>query len=47
MPNTPLPDELKAFLAEPNPSVIATVTEEGEPHSAATCGTSWRTGASS
>jgi PPOX class probable F420-dependent enzyme len=36
MPTSPLPDELKAFLAEPNPSVIATVTEEGEPHSAAT-----------
>ena len=36
MPTTPLPDELKAFLAEANPSVIATVTPEGEPHSAAT-----------
>ena len=31
-----LPDELKAFLAEPNPSVIATLTPKGEPHSAAT-----------
>ena len=36
MPTSPLPDGLKAFLAEPNPSVIATVTPEGEPHSAAT-----------
>jgi hypothetical protein len=36
MPTSPLPDELKAFLAEPNPSVIATVTPEGDPHSAAT-----------
>ena len=36
MPKSPLPDELEAFLAEPNPSVIATVTPEGKPHSAAT-----------
>ena len=36
MPTSPLPDELLAFLAEPNPSVIATLTPEGEPHSAAT-----------
>ncbi len=36
MPTSPLPDELHAFLAEPNPSAIATVTPEGEPHSAAT-----------
>ena len=36
MPTSPLPDELKAFLAEPNPSVIATLTPKGEPHSAAT-----------
>jgi PPOX class probable F420-dependent enzyme len=36
MPTSPLPTELQAFLAEPNPSVIATVTPEGEPHSAAT-----------
>jgi PPOX class probable F420-dependent enzyme len=35
MPTTPLPDELQAFLAEPNPSVIATVTAQGRPHSAA------------
>jgi PPOX class probable F420-dependent enzyme len=36
MPTSPLPDELTAFLAAPNPSVIATVTPQGEPHSAAT-----------
>ena len=36
MPRSSLPDELKAFLAEPNPSVIATLTADGKPHSAAT-----------
>jgi PPOX class probable F420-dependent enzyme len=36
MPTTPLPEQLHAFLAEPNPAVIATVTPKGEPHSAAT-----------
>jgi PPOX class probable F420-dependent enzyme len=36
MPRSPLPDALGAFLAEPNPAVIATVTPSGEPHSAAT-----------
>jgi PPOX class probable F420-dependent enzyme len=36
MPASPLPDELKAFLAEPNPAVIATVAPDGKPHSAAT-----------
>jgi len=36
MPRTPIPDELITFLAAPNPSVIATVTPDGEPHSAAT-----------
>jgi PPOX class probable F420-dependent enzyme len=36
MPTSPLPSELEAFLAQPNPSVIATLTPEGEPHSAAT-----------
>ena len=35
MPTSPLPEELREFLAEPNPSVIATVTPQGEPHSAA------------
>ena len=36
MPTLPLPDELKAFLAQPHPSVVATVTPAGQPHSAAT-----------
>ena len=36
MPTTPIPDAVVAFLSEPNPSVIATVTPKGEPHSAAT-----------
>jgi PPOX class probable F420-dependent enzyme len=36
MPRSPLPPELTVFLAQPNPSVIATLTPEGEPHSAAT-----------
>jgi PPOX class probable F420-dependent enzyme len=36
MPTSPLPEELVAFLAEPNPAVIATLTPKGEPHSAAT-----------
>jgi PPOX class probable F420-dependent enzyme len=36
MPNPPLPPELDAFLAEPNPSVIATLQPDGSPHTAAT-----------
>jgi PPOX class probable F420-dependent enzyme len=36
MPPTPIPQELHGFLAQPNPSVIATLTPQGEPHSAAT-----------
>ena len=32
----PLPDALQSFLAQPNPSVIATLTAGGEPHTAAT-----------
>ena len=36
MPKPPLPPDLVAFLAEPNPSVIATVRPEGSPHTAAT-----------
>ena len=36
MPTTPIPGEVADFLSEPNPSVIATVTPKGEPHSAAT-----------
>jgi PPOX class probable F420-dependent enzyme len=36
MPKPPLPPELDKFLAEPNPSVIATLRPDGSPHTAAT-----------
>ncbi len=36
MPRSPLPDDLVEFLAQPNPSVIATVDPGGSPHTAAT-----------
>jgi PPOX class probable F420-dependent enzyme len=36
MPRPPLPAELEAFLARPNPAVIATVRGSGSPHTAAT-----------
>jgi PPOX class probable F420-dependent enzyme len=36
MPNTPLSPEVEQFLAQPNPSVIATVAADGSPHTAAT-----------
>ena len=36
MPKPPLPPDLVAFLAEPNPSVIATIRRDGSPHTAAT-----------
>ena len=36
MPKPPLPAELEEFLAKPNPSVIATLTPDGSPHSTAT-----------
>jgi PPOX class probable F420-dependent enzyme len=36
MPKPPLPPDLVAFLAEPNPSVIATTRPDGSPHTAAT-----------
>jgi Pyridoxamine 5'-phosphate oxidase len=36
MPEPPLPPDLVAFLAEPNPSVIATIRPDGSPHTAAT-----------
>ena len=36
MPKPPLPDKLVEFLAEPNPSVIATVAPSGSLHTAAT-----------
>jgi PPOX class probable F420-dependent enzyme len=36
MPKPPLPAELDEFLSQPNPSVIATVDADGNPHSTAT-----------
>jgi PPOX class probable F420-dependent enzyme len=36
MPKPPLPAELEEFLAQPNPSVIATLDADGNPHTAAT-----------
>lgn len=36
MPPTPLPPDVVAFLADPNPAVIATIRPSGAPHSAAT-----------
>src|SRR4051812_24881108 len=36
MPKPPLPAELVEFLAQPNPSVIATLGPDGSPHTAAT-----------
>jgi PPOX class probable F420-dependent enzyme len=36
MPRVPVPPEIDAFLAQPNPAVIATVSPDGTPHTAAT-----------
>jgi PPOX class probable F420-dependent enzyme len=36
MPSSPLPDELREFLAKPNPSVIATLRPDGQPVTVAT-----------
>jgi PPOX class probable F420-dependent enzyme len=36
MPKPPLPPELDEFLSHPNPSVIATLRQDGSPHSTAT-----------
>ena len=36
MPRVPVPPEVDAFLARPNPAVVATVSPSGEPHTAAT-----------
>lgn len=36
MPTSPLPDELRALLAKPNPAVIATVRADGQPVTVAT-----------
>jgi PPOX class probable F420-dependent enzyme len=36
VPRVPVPPEVDAFLARPNPAVVATVRPDGSPHSAAT-----------
>ena len=36
MPTPPLPDDVRAFLAEPNPAVITTLRGDGHPVSVAT-----------
>jgi len=36
MPRVPVPPEVDAFLARPNPAVVATVSPRGQPHTAAT-----------
>ena len=36
MPAVPVPPEVDAFLAGPNPAVVATVSPGGTPHTAAT-----------
>jgi PPOX class probable F420-dependent enzyme len=36
VPRAPVPAEVDAFLAQPNPAVIATLLPDGSPHTAAT-----------
>jgi PPOX class probable F420-dependent enzyme len=36
MPRVPVPPEIDAFLARPNPAVVATVSPSATPHTAAT-----------
>jgi PPOX class probable F420-dependent enzyme len=36
MPKTPVPPDVDEFLSRPNPAVVATVRQDGSPHSAAT-----------
>ena len=36
MPTSPLPDDLRALLAQPNPAVMATIRHDGQPVTVAT-----------
>lgn len=36
MPRVPVPAEVDAFLAKPNPAVVATIRPDGSPHTVAT-----------
>ncbi len=36
MPRVPVPPDVDAFLARPNPAVVATLRRDGSPHTAAT-----------
>jgi PPOX class probable F420-dependent enzyme len=36
MADMPMPDEMDAFMAEPNPAVVATIRPDGLPHSVPT-----------
>src|SRR5918999_633402 len=36
MADLPIPKDIEAFMADPNPAVVATVRSDGSPHSVAT-----------
>ena len=36
MPRRPIPEDVTAFLAQPNPAVVATIRPDGSPHSVPT-----------